>query len=195
MSQVVYSIPDDFGVAEPRIDQLQTEIVDSGISSAIVQYINREDDSVIIFFDAVLIVGDKSILDTLVANHIPVPNPVISQTLAVLVPRRSEFKSSLNTRVVSFVYDGTSSTATITGILLLAYMDKGLTNYTITVKDASNKTDISSETFTNVVEESVILDVITNLPEKRATLEVFVKSNDGSKSVYIDSVTIVGICI
>jgi len=71
MNNYPYSVDDDFGGVVPNFTQLRQEIEAAGITSATYQYHTREEDEVQLWFDGPLSAGDETILDGVVAAHVP----------------------------------------------------------------------------------------------------------------------------
>lgn len=192
MSGELYSITSDFGGEAPNTSKLRDEIIASNIVSDLIS-IDRSGDSIIIRFQNNLSGGDKTTLDSIVAAH-TVEQPVsetVSVILASATPRGDAFDNTTNRRCATMEYAGTNNALPIKLFSCVAYMDSGITNYTISVYDLKNKLYLASGTFTNTEEDVVQLGTISNLPQKSTTLEVQVKRTGGpaKKYVYIDKIT------
>lgn len=191
MSTQLYSIVSDFGEA-PNSNKLQNEIIESAISSSLLS-IDRRGDEVFIRFSTELSVGDKTLLDSLVAGHTNTTTLTETATiqLATATPRTERFNSVVNKRCATMEYAGTSQTLPIKFFSCFAYKDSSVSNYTISIFDIKNKVYLTSETFTNDTEDIVYLDTISNLPKNLTTLEVQVKKQGGNSKqyMYIDKVT------
>ena len=186
-----YSIanPSHSNGTEPDISQLQTEITDSAIATAI-SHINRIGDAVDIVFDSQISAGDQTTLTNLVAAHTPIV--VTPYTiLATIIPRSIEFSNSSYIRIGSFVYQGTVSSDPLTKISCIAYKDSGVTSYSIRVFDSKNNAEIASATFTNDTEDDVELTTINNLPSGTGRFEIQIKKTGGTgnQKVHIDSIS------
>ena len=186
-----YSIanPSHFNGTEPNLNQLETEITNSSIATAI-SHSGRTDDAVDIVFDSQISAGDQTTLTGLVSAHTPV---VITPytILGTITPRNTEFNNTSYIRIGSFTYPGTNYSDSITKISSIAYKDSGVTNYSIRVYDSKNDAEIASGTFSNTLEEVCDLTNISNLPSGVGKFEVHIKKTggQGNKKVHIDSIT------
>lgn len=183
------SIITDFGGSiSPHI--LQSAIVASSIVPTIL-YINTLGDEVYIVFNTSLSAGEITTLNTLIAAHTAVI-PLSYKHIIKFNPKNTTIKQTTFKREDTLIYQGTDVFGTVSRISAIAYMDSGVTSYTIKIYDKTNNATIVETTFTNTEEDIVHLTPIQNVPTSEAVFELLVKKTGGkgNENAYIDSVTV-----
>ena len=182
-----YSIISDFGGVDPNTTQLHTEIeAESGITKTLLS-VNTLADVVDIIFDLALSVGEKTLLDNIVTNHVPNNNPETNKTI-VLTPRSANSKNSTFRRMGTFYFPGTTY-ATAKSI---SYLNSGATSYDILIFDLDNNQELLNTNLTNTSEMCKDLGELTNVSPNPTRVEISIKRNGGnsSKKVHLESITI-----
>lgn len=179
-----YSILADFSGVTPNMSQLKTEIISNVNIIKILNGTEKYDDSVEIVFDATLSASEKTVLDALVAAHVPVYIPETTNSLDI-IPRKNNFNKSSYKRLSSNVFPGTSYASA----KCVSYMSNSSSSYSIEIFDKDNHQILLEKTFTNTEESIQDLGVLTNLSTDLTQLEISGKVTGGGKA-YLESVII-----
>ena len=142
-------------------------------------------DVVDIFFDSAISASEKTELDTLVSNHVPVYIPELPYKMTIF-PRKSSLNNKTYRRIGTDIFLGSSYAKA----KAISHMDSGVTSYNIEIFNKDTHEILLETTLTNTVEESVPLGVLSNVPTGQAQLEISAKKNGGGGKIYIESVTI-----
>lgn len=159
--------------------QLDDEINNSSISTNY-NHTTVHGDTYNIMFDAELDEAGEITLDDIVAAHTDT-NSELYAHISKLTPSVKCVTTTSNQRIESFTYAGTIHADIITKILVNAYMSGGITDFSVTVIDATNAKIIATNTFTNTDENSVVdVGTLSNIPTQQAIIEFLVKKNGGA---------------
>lgn len=173
---VSYTISGDFtnGI---NLDQLTNEIEDDpGIDTAVLQYINIDNDDVDLVFDIALTGSEDTALDTLISNHVSL---IIDQYISVgMNPCITDSTDYVS--IYSYIYEGSDIMGVIQNFRFIAKMDSGLTNYNIKLTDITNIQTIFEETYTNLTDRIITITNISNIPKTIAIFELNIKVTGGT---------------
>ena len=180
-----YSLGSDFGGVSPNIEQLVSEIQENVNITTTLNSLYQYSDDVNIVFASSISGPEKTELDSIVANHVPVYIPSTDKKLNIRC--NNDSKKSSYTRVgISIFLGSTYATAKC-----ISYMDSGATSYDIQIYDKDNHQVLLTKNLTNTEESVQDLGVLTNLSTSPSQIEVLVKRNgSGSNKVYIETLTI-----
>jgi len=183
MTTYTYSLSVDFG-GNIKEGQLHGEIVAAIVDTEFVG-VNRSEDVVDLVFVDVLSGGDETILDTVVANHVPVigPSKYIYYTYT---PKTTKTNSTVYQRIGGpFRYGGANFMGTINQIEVISHMDTGMTSYSVRLYDSTNEAIIAEATgLTNLLEGIVDLGTISDVPDEEAIFEIHAKRVGGTSNTY-----------
>lgn len=185
------SLAGDFG-GNINESQLHREI-EAAIVAVELIGVNRTEDVVDIIFADVLTGGDDTILNSVIANHVP-ETGIRKTVFYSYTPKTTKVNNTVYQRVGGpFKYGGAREVGEINQVDVIGNMDVGMTSYSVRLYDAVNEVVIAEVTgLTNTVESIVDLGVISNIPEDETILEIHAKRVGGSAmtSVNVLEVTI-----
>lgn len=180
-----YSITTDFGGVTPNIKQLHEEINENVVITTPFQGINNTGDVVDVIFDSTISAPEKTELDTLVANHVPVFTPDLPYKMTIF-PRKNSYSNKSYKRMGTDMFLG----GTYAKSKIISHMDSGATSYNILIFNKDTQDILLETTLSNTTEESIDLGVLSNVPTGPSQLEISVKKNGGGGKIYVESVTI-----
>jgi len=181
-----YSILNDFGGVSPNMNQLYQEI-DDEINILTKPYGgNIDGDSITLGFESSISPSEKSALDNVVSNHVPVFIIETSKQFTIL-PKKNNYKHTRFVRIATDVFPG----STYAKAKSISYMGSGVTSYDIQIYDKTNKQVLLNTNLTNSTESIQDLGELTNIPSSSSQLEISIRKN-GTKSskMYIENVII-----
>ena len=180
-----YSIINNFGGIEPNIAQLDTEIKANVSITTTLNGISKYADIVEIVFISTLSGPEKTVLDGIVAAHVPVYIPSTDKKLNISCKTNSN-KASF-TRVATEMFLG----STYATAKCISYMSSNSGSYDVQIFDKTNKQVLLAKNLTNNTEDIMDLGVLSNLSISPIQVEISIKRNGANATVYIESVTIV----
>ena len=190
MNTYTYTISIVFS-AGVEIGKLQEEI-NANVNISDCLYIDTVDDEIFLHFTLALSGAEITTLESIMAAHVLDP-PQLTLLSAVIVPVKLDSTNNITyTKFGSYTYLGTSREKTLKSIYFVGYMDAGITNYSVRILNITNNLVIAERTFTNTIELSLDMGVLTNVPTGQATLEMQLRKNGGSNNqrVYVNSIAL-----
>lgn len=190
MSVYSYSIVDDFNNGTIKPLQFKREIAESSIGTNM-KSILTQDGQANIYFTSTLNGSEETILDGLVAAHVPTPPKI---TFFSITPTRDSINNQSYFRIADFQYAGSDVNGLINQIDIISYKDNNVTSYDIKIVDVTNATIIKEMTgFSNNSAELIEILPLSNIPTSQALIEIQAKRNGGkgnSKSIYFQSINV-----
>ncbi len=172
--------------------QLHQEILDeTGITTAFLG-ITTNDDIVYILFNSQISSGEKTLLNTLVQNHVPKPPYTPKNYIKINAPDLAN--AYTNTDVYYVMMSGmlpSAEKAKISNIYITSKATGSPTSYDVRVYDVTAGTTLASVNLTNADKEVNSMTPISNIPEINTIIEVQAKRNGGTvdSSVWVYDVT------
>ena len=182
-----FSKGDDFG-GSINIEQLDLEIREDPNITTTLRGITLTGDEVTIDFESNLTPQEESQLNILILNHTPTTkvlyDNIVKANIDSYVIQTNRFR-----RMDAIPFEGSDEIGNIEKISALAFMDLGVSEFSIQIYDKTNQKIIAENTFTNTVEEIVDLIPISNIPKDRAIIEIKAKKSGGTgnKNAYLNS--------
>jgi hypothetical protein len=191
MASYTYTQVDFLASATVDVADLQTQIENSAISSATLQYIDYEavgaNFTVIIYFSNALTTGDKTILDNLIATYVVTPPPIVEEVIVSTTEPAIITNKSLDTQTNYFIdladdtkklaFDTASNTTNTT----LTLASQTTADRTIIFPDISDTvvTLTATQTLTNKTITNAIVNGLGNTNSALSTIYI----NPSSTSV------------
>jgi hypothetical protein len=165
-----------------NISQLQQEIA----ATLPIEYINTNDDDLIMFFSRTLTTLELTELDQYNTNH--VPELVYTYTKhANLFPNQLTYDTYF--KLGSYAFVGKKKANPLV-VRCVSYMDDGAVSYSVKITDYLNAKVICEATFTNTVPQIVSLGTLSNIPDYETIFEIHAKIIDTTNKydMYINDV-------
>lgn len=154
---------------------------------------NETANTVTIYFTTVPNQSQLDAYNALVDSgaHVPIEKNLYTSVSEVSI-KTDNVKGSNYKRIAQFSYPGSDKYGAIAKIVMSSYKDAKLTDYSIMCSYKMNNTQytLCENTFTNGDEELVDLGTIANVPTSEAKIELWAKSSDNKKKVYIEGCTV-----
>lgn len=179
-----YSKATDFG-GNIKPDQLADEIkANVGITKTLLR-IDTNGDVVTIVYNAGLTGGEVTILNGIIAAHVP-DNKGAYQLLYGF--NSGAVTDIIYSTVFTSVYPGSKQITSLTNIKITGYLASG-TSYQVRIYDVTNAKVIASGSFTNANITINSLTGVANIPSNESIFELQCKVT-GTSVAYINSLTI-----
>ena len=164
------SLATDFG-SVLDVEQLHYEIKDDSDITAVLDGITTVDDVVDIVFQQALDGGEQTQLDTLISSHVPAAKVDYTKRI-VITPKKDQFNNTNYKRVAVINYEGSRKEGVIKRVTIDGHIDSGVTDYTVRLYDHKHNQVLAENTFTNTVEDEMVLGPLANIPTTKTRLEV-----------------------
>jgi len=184
-----YSLTSDFG-GNLKQYQFHTEIVESTDIAPDLIGIHMTGDVVDVEFVSSLSVGEQTILDTLVSNHVP-DNSKPKKNFFNITPDIKSIKNKTYTLVGVYDYKGVDIFGEIDYIEVIAKISNSAHTYDIKiVRTDTNQIIASTTNLNNTNFTTIDLGTLSNLPTTQTMLEFHVKSSNNGGNVNIQTIII-----